>query len=92
VVNPVCGCSRDRNEELVQRLLGRRLQEGGVDLSPERAMQALASVRLVTFRPEGQPQRRGASGGCPAARRVLKALKLVAQRPPAPPKGEETVM
>jgi transposase len=77
---------------LVQRLLGRRLKEAGVDLSPERAMQALSTVRLVTFRLEGQPERRGMAGGCPDARLVLKALKLVDQRPPAPPEGEETVM
>jgi transposase len=38
---------------LVQRLLGRRLEEAGVDLSPSRAMQALSTVRLVTFRLEG---------------------------------------
>jgi len=48
---------------LVQRLLGRRLKEAGVDLSPERAMQALSTVRLVTFRLEGN--RSGA--GWPAA-------------------------
>jgi transposase len=77
---------------LVQRLLGRRLQEAGVDLSPERAMQALSTVRLVTFHLEGQPERRGLAGGCPDARLVLKALKLVDQRPPAPPEGEETMM
>jgi transposase len=77
---------------LVQRLLGRRLQEAGVDLSPARSMQALATVRLVTFRLEGQPERRGLTGGCPDAREVLKALKLVDQRPPEPPEGEETVM
>jgi transposase len=77
---------------LVQRLLGRRLEEAGVELSPARAMQALSTVRLVTFHLEGQPERRGITGGCPDARRVLKALKLVEQRPPAPPKGEETVM
>ena len=77
---------------LVQRLLGRRLEEAGVDLSPARAMQALSTVRLVTFRLEGQPERRGLAGGCPDARLVLKALKLVDQRPPAPPEGEETVM
>ena len=77
---------------LVQRLLGRRLNEAGLDLSPARAMQALATVRLVTFRLEGQPERRGLAGGCPDARLVLKALKLVDQRPPAPPEGEETVM
>jgi transposase len=77
---------------LVQRLLGRRLTEAGLDLSPARAMQALATVRLVTFRLEGQPERRGLAGGCPDARLVLKALKLIDQRPPAPPEGEETVM
>jgi transposase len=77
---------------LVQRLLGRRLEEAGSDLSPARAMQALATVRLVTFRLEGQPERRGVTGGCPDARLVLKALKLVDQRPPTPPEGEETVM
>jgi transposase len=77
---------------LVQRLLGRRLKEAGVDLSPARALHALSTVRLVTFRLEGQPERRGMAGGCPDARLVLKALKLVDQRPPAPPEGEETVM
>jgi transposase len=77
---------------LVQRLLGRRLQEAGVDLSPARALQALSTVRLVTFRLEGQPERRGMAGGCPDARQVLKVLKLVDQRPPTPPEGEETVM
>ena len=77
---------------LVQRLLGRRLQEAGVDLSPERALQALSTVRLVSFHLEGQPERRGITGGCPDARRVLKALKFADQRPPTPPEGEETVM
>ena len=77
---------------LVQRLLGRRLQEAGVDLSPVRALQALATVRLVSFHLEGQPERRGLTGGCPDARLVLKALKLADHRPPVPPAGEETVM
>jgi transposase len=77
---------------LVQRLLGRRLLEAGVDLSPGRAMQALATVRLVTFHLEGQAERRGVTGGCPDARLVLKALKLADQRPSMPPAGEETVM
>src|SRR6516165_1452516 len=77
---------------LVQRLLGRRLKAAGVDLSPARAMEALSTVRLVMFRLEGQPERRGVAGGCPDARLVLKALKLVDQRPPTPPEGEETAM
>jgi transposase len=77
---------------LVQRLLGRRLKEAGVDLSPTRAMQALSTVRLVSFRLEGQSERRGVTGGCPDARLILKALKLVDQRPSVPAEGEETVM
>ena len=77
---------------LMQRLLGRRLEEAGVDLSPARALQALATVRLVSFHLEGQPERRGLAGGCPDARLVLKALKLADQRPPVPSAGEETVM
>jgi hypothetical protein len=77
---------------LVQRLLGRRLEEAGVDLSPARALQALATVRLVSFHLEGRPERRGLTGGCPDARLVLKALKLADQRPPVPPAGEETVL
>ena len=44
------------------------------------------------FRLKGQPERRGLAAGCPDARLVLKALKLVDQRPPAPPEGEDTVM
>jgi transposase len=77
---------------LVQRLLGRRLEEAGIDFSVERAMEALSTVRLVTLRLEDQTERRGVSGGCPDARRVMKALKLAELNPPAPPKGEETVM
>jgi transposase len=77
---------------LVQRLLHRRLEEAGVDLSPGRAMQALSTVRVVTFRCDDQPARRGVSEGSADARRVLKALKLVELRPPEPPEGEETVM
>ena len=77
---------------LVQRLLDRRLEEAGIDFSTERAMEALQTVRLVTFRMDDRPERRGVSGGCPDARRVLKALKLTDLKPPTPPEGEETVM
>ena len=43
---------------LVQRLLKRRLEQAGIDFSVERAMEALCTVRLVTFRLEDQPERR----------------------------------
>jgi transposase len=77
---------------LVQRLLGRRLKESGVDLSPSRAMQAVSTVRLVTFHLEGQPERRGVTGGCPDARLVLKTLGMTDQRPPTPSHGDTTVL
>jgi transposase len=77
---------------LVQRLLTRRLEEEGINPSAERAMEALETIRLVTFRLGAQAERRGVSGGCPDARRVLKALKLTALTPPIPPGGEKTVM
>ena len=77
---------------LVQRLLARRLEEAGINFSAERAMEALQTVRLVTFRMDDRPERRGVSGGCPDARRVLKALKPTDLKPPTPPEGEETVM
>jgi transposase len=77
---------------LLQRLLARRLLDAGINFSPERAMQALSKVHLMTLRLEGQDARRGVGGGSPDARRVLKALKLPELRPPEPPKGEETVM
>jgi hypothetical protein len=78
---------------LVQRLLGRRLQEAGIDFSATRAMEALSTVRHVTFRVEGQAKRGGVAGGSPDARRVLKALKIVDLRPPMPPADvADTVM
>ena len=55
-------------------------------------MEALQTVRLVTFRLDDRPERGGVSGGCPGRRRVLKALKLTDLKPPTPPEGEETVM
>ena len=77
---------------LVQRLLHRRLEEAGMDISAERAMQALSTLRLVTLRLDDQSQRRGVSGGCPDARRVLKALGVTELSPPDPPDHEKTVM
>jgi hypothetical protein len=77
---------------LVQRLLHRRLEQAGIDFSPERAMQAVATVRHVTLRLDDLPERRGVSGGSPDARRVLKALRLTNLKPPARPEGQDTVM
>ena len=77
---------------LVERLLERRLKEAGVDLSAPDALEALATVRLVTFHLAGQPVRRGISGGSLHARQVLKALGISDLKPPTPPKDQDTVM
>jgi transposase len=58
---------------LLDRLPERRLKAAGSDLSTPAAMEALATVRLVTFRLPGQGSRRGASSGSPRAREVLKS-------------------
>jgi hypothetical protein len=77
---------------LIERLLERRLKEAGVDLSAPEALEALATVRWVTFRLAGQPVRGGVSGGSPHTRQVLKALGIRDLKPPTPPENENTVM
>jgi hypothetical protein len=78
---------------LVQRPLDRRLHDAGIEFSSSRAMEALSTVRHVTVRVEGQANRCGVAGGAPAARRVLKALKIVDLRPPTPATDEaDTIM
>lgn len=77
---------------LVERLLERRLKETGVDLSAPEALEAMATIRLVTFRLPGQSVRRGVSSGSPRARQVLKALGISDLKPPAHPEGESEVM
>ena len=77
---------------LLERLLERRLKEAGVDLSAPHALEALETVRLVTFRLPGQPHRRGVSSGSPHARQILKALDIRDLKPPTPPEDQNTVM
>jgi len=78
---------------LVQRLLDRRLQEAGADLSPVRAIEALSTVRHVTFRVTGEGKRCGIAGGSSDARQVLKALKIKDIQPPTPPDtSADTIM
>ncbi len=76
---------------LLQTLLQRRLDDAEVDLSAEQALQALETVRHVTFTINGE-QRTGVSASNPQARQVLNALGLTNLRPPTPPDDEPTVM
>jgi transposase len=77
---------------LLTRVLERRLKEAGVDLSTEEAVQALSTIRLVSFKVGDGSARTGVSAGSPRARQVLKALGIVETKPPAPPKGEQVTV
>ena len=76
---------------LLQTYLQRRLDEAGVPLSAEHALQALETIRHVTFQVHGE-SRNGVSASNPRARQVLHALNITDPRPPRPPAGDETVM
>jgi len=76
---------------LLQTLLQHHMDEAGVDLSAEHAMQALETVRHVRFEIAGEA-RTGVSAANPRARQVLKALGVTNVRPPVPPAGDPTVM
>jgi transposase len=76
---------------LLQRFLERRLARANVNLSAAEAMEAMETVRVVTFRLDGQPPRQGVSSGSPRARQVIKALAIRHLRPPTPTGGESVV-
>jgi transposase len=68
---------------LLQRLLEKRLDQAGLDLSGPHAMQAVESIRLVEFQ-VGRDKRRGVSTASPQARQVLQALGITDAKPPTP--------
>jgi transposase len=76
---------------LLHRLLEQRLRAAKVDLSAPQALQALSTIRLVTFKLDGQSPRHGTSRGSPRARQVLKALGITDLKPPRPPRDDATV-
>lgn len=76
---------------LIERMLERALQDAGVPLSAQSALEALKTIRTVEFRVHGEV-RRGVTPGSSRARQVLQALKLLDHHPPQPPEGDETTM
>jgi len=76
---------------LLQTFLEQRLKEAGVDLSAEEALQAVETVRYVSFT-INDATRSGVSAANPRARQVLKALGITELRPPTPPEDEPTVL
>jgi transposase len=77
---------------LLMRLLERRLKEAGLTMSAEQALQALATINVVSFQVEGSQARAGVTSGSTHARQVLKALGISQTRPPIPPEGEQETM
>jgi transposase len=77
---------------LLTRVLERRLKDGGVTLSAEQALQALSTIRLVSFKVGNGSPRTGVSVGSPHARQVLKALGIEQTKPPAPPRDEQVAV
>jgi transposase len=76
---------------LLQTLLERRLREAQVDLSAPEALQAVETIRHVTFK-VNQERRCGVSAASARAHQVLAALNLTNLRPPTPPPDEPTVV
>jgi transposase len=76
---------------LLQTFLERRLQEAEVDLSASEALQAVETIRQVTFKVNDE-HRSGVSAASGRAHQVLQALNITSLRPPTPPAGAEIVM
>jgi transposase len=76
---------------LLQTLLERRLQEAKVDLSAPEALQAVATIRHVTFKLHAE-HRSGVSAASARAHEVLVALNITNLRPPPAPMENPTVM
>jgi transposase len=76
---------------LVQRLLERRLDEAGVELSATEGLQAVETVRLVNFKVDNK-RRQGVSTPSGRAREILKAVGITETAPPTPGEGATEVL
>jgi transposase len=76
---------------LVQRLLERRLDDAGVELSATEGLQAVETVRLVNFKVDNK-RRQGVSTPSGRARQILKAVGITETAPPIPAQGATEVM
>jgi transposase len=76
---------------LVQMLLERRLREAHLELSAVEALQAVETIRHVSFK-LNQERRCGVSAATARAHQVLQALNITTLRPPSPPAEDQTVM
>jgi transposase len=76
---------------LVQRLLERRLDDAGVELSATQSLQAVETIRLVNFKVDNK-RRQGVSTPSGRAGQILKAVGVTETAPPTPAAGPAEVM
>ena len=76
---------------LLQTLWPRRLREAQVDLSATEALQAVQTIRHVTFKVNGESGR-GVSVASARAQQVLRAVGITNLRPPLPPPEQPVVL
>jgi transposase len=76
---------------LVQRLLERRLDDAGVELSATQSLQAVETIRLVNFKVDNK-RRQGVSTPSGRAGQILKAVGVTETAPPTPAAGLAEVM
>ncbi len=77
---------------LFDRFIERRLKDAKVNLSSTEALQAVETIRRISFKINGEI-RIGVTPGCGRARQVLAALGIKDRTPPGPPpQGQDRVM
>jgi transposase len=74
---------------LLLRVLERKLQAAGVDLSAPEALEVLQTVCVVDTALGPDQTKRCVSRGSARADRILRALEIADPAPPKPPQGEE---
>ena len=77
---------------LIHRAIEKKLKDAGLDLSATQALEALKSVRVVDIDLGNGTTKRSVTKGTQRAAAVLRALAVTELNPPAPPKGDQTVL
>ena len=77
---------------LIHRAIEKKLKDARLDLSATQALEALKSVRVVDIDLGNGTTKRSVTKGTQRAAAVLRALAVTELNPPAPPKGDQTVL
>jgi hypothetical protein len=77
---------------LLHRMIEKKLEAAGLDLSATEALRVLRTVRLVEFTLGHGQTKRSVTRGSNRAAPLLAALGITDLEPPTPPPGAPTVM